>query len=120
MPWAAFSISRPITSGISFWVSWANVQALASRWMISVIFFLMDRIWDELRCYFALDKLSEVRYHTIRTFCVLSLYGCVLSNFAFNYFSLTRVLPRLRNVTAMSEPRTASSTDTHQWSGCLT
>jgi hypothetical protein len=47
MPWVDFSISRPITSGISLWVSWERVQLVASRWMISVIFLRMARIWEE-------------------------------------------------------------------------
>jgi len=47
MPWVAFSISRPMTSGISLEVSCWRVQLLASRWMISVIFRRMARIWDE-------------------------------------------------------------------------
>jgi hypothetical protein len=47
MPWVAFSISRPITSGMSFEVSWVRVQLEASRWMISVIFRRMARICEE-------------------------------------------------------------------------
>jgi hypothetical protein len=46
MPWVAFSISRPMTSGMSFWVSWARVHELASRAMISTIFLRMALICD--------------------------------------------------------------------------
>ena len=47
MPCVAFSISRPITSGINFVVSCESVQLDASRWMISTIFLRMARIWEE-------------------------------------------------------------------------
>lgn len=47
MPWDDFSISRPMTSGINLVVSWLRVQALASRCMMSIIFFLIARIWEE-------------------------------------------------------------------------
>lgn len=47
MPWVAFSISRPITSGMSLLVSCCRVQLPASRVMISVIFRRMARIWEE-------------------------------------------------------------------------
>lgn len=47
MPWVDFSISRPITSGMSLVVSWDKVQLAASRWMISVIFLRIARIWEE-------------------------------------------------------------------------
>lgn len=36
-----------MTSGINLVVSWLRVQALASRDMMSIIFFLMARIWEE-------------------------------------------------------------------------
>ena len=44
MPCADFSISRPMTSGMSLVVSWERVQLEASRVMISVIFLRMARI----------------------------------------------------------------------------
>ena len=47
MPWADFSISRPMTSGISLVVSWERVTLEASRAMISVIFLRIERIWEE-------------------------------------------------------------------------
>ena len=50
MPCVLFSISRPITSGMSLVVSCANEHDAASLCMISVIFFLIARIC-ELRAY---------------------------------------------------------------------
>ena len=47
MPWVAFSISRPMTSGMSFWVSWARVHELASRAMISTIFLRIALICED-------------------------------------------------------------------------
>jgi len=46
MPWQLFSISLPMTSGISFVVSWVNEHVLASRTMMSTIFFLICRICE--------------------------------------------------------------------------
>jgi hypothetical protein len=46
MPWHDFSISRPMTSGISFVVSWLSEQLLASLCIISTIFFLIDLICE--------------------------------------------------------------------------
>ena len=47
MPWVAFSISRPMTSGINFVVSCESVQLEASRCMISTILLRIARICDE-------------------------------------------------------------------------
>lgn len=48
MPWVAFSISRPMTSGMSLVVSWLRVQLEASRAMMSTIFLRIWRIWEDL------------------------------------------------------------------------
>jgi len=47
MPCDAFSISRPMTSGMSFWTSCLRSQLVDSRWTTSNIFLRISRTWAD-------------------------------------------------------------------------
>ena len=127
MPCVLFSISRPMTSGINFPTNCDNVHVLASRWMISVIFFLMARICDDAAYVvfliwfglFLVNAMAKIRRRLSSVVLTVTLASINDCHFRTSDLSLSEVKSRPWKLVRQFLPWTSSTlslTFLNEWS----